>query len=121
VGFGGQYVPAAAYTDIWDRIIGAFRYKVEREIPNFRGNKHPANCNSSVQERWNHATSDVGAYITAQVSLGSKGDGIPHTNSLALVTYDDGSTEVWRVISPFDSFPLADIPEEGTLKCPASA
>lgn len=84
-------------------------------VPHFPANPHPATCESGLQGRYDHAAADAGAY-SAERSL--TGQSMLRKDDILTITYDDGGTEKWHVLSVMTFGIIKDIPIPGTLECP---
>ena len=116
---GGQ-TPSSQYADIWDVIRDRFFYRADMKVPNSTV-PHPdkaATCTSDVGARFDHAHQDVADYFVVLTALQQPK---PAPGNRVQVKYDDGGTELWRVVDPNSaSAKIFIAPEEGTLKCPTT-
>lgn len=113
-GSGDEY-PDTIWSDYYDRAYagGAYRFIAERIIDNATDAVY-ADCDSDTTTRWQHANRDT---AISQVASLATGQGLLRTNQIVRVTYDDGSSEAWKVTAPTSSSPLFDVPVPNSLIC----
>lgn len=78
-------------------------------------NPHAATCESTKDGRYDHAAADAGAY-SAWRSL--HGESMLRKDDVLTITYDDGGTEKWEVLSAMTFGIIKTEPVPGTLECP---
>jgi hypothetical protein len=101
-----RYVENSFFEDIWNYL---FRARVVKIFDSGAlNNPHRANCSSNVDARYMHAEQDVSNHYL--------GRGMPAGRPV-LVTYDDGSTEMWMTSNRFNSMSVTETPVEDTLEC----
>lgn len=95
--------------DVGDPVFGNQPPEV---IPDNSTNEWTAYCTSDVDDRRSHANRDVALLNASRVGQGP-------VKGFVKVTYNDGGTEVWPIMIPAASSPiaLAD-PVPNSLECP---
>lgn len=85
------------------------------DAPHHANHPDSANCNAGTDARWASANYDARQLNLAEIT---GGDGPLQSGSIVTVSYNNGGSERWQVLSSFSSNMIATIPIAGSLQCP---